>query len=271
MNRREIVVATDFTDVAEHACHYACEMATAYKLPLTIVNAYSVPITLSDTPMPILSIDETKDLAVEGLKKIKTKLQDQFPDIEITAKALYGDIYTALEDYESNHQPFCFILGNSGADSSNRWLGSQIADIMRKTSALIIAVPIGVNFRPIKKIALSCDVNYLVDHFPSERLASIYKLTAAKITLLHISDIEISDAETMHKLTELRAQFNYPLETTIIHSDNVNNSIERFVTDEAIDWIMIMPQKHSFFYNLFNRTHTDYIVRIDQTPTVAIH
>jgi nucleotide-binding universal stress UspA family protein len=48
-------------------------------------------------------------------------------------------------------------------------------------------------------------------------------------------------------------------------------AIEDFIEKNEIDWLVMIPRKHSFFEGLFHKSHSKAIARRVRIPLVALH
>ena len=111
-----IIATTDFTDVAENAVNYACELALSQNADVLVMHSYSVPIVFSDLPVPT-PIDEIRGAAEEAMQVLLSRLTAAYPQISIKRTIIYGDIVDGVEEYIANNgMPMMVIAGAAGAD-----------------------------------------------------------------------------------------------------------------------------------------------------------
>ena len=52
---------------------------------------------------------------------------------------------------------------------------------------------------------------------------------------------------------------------------DIEEGISNFVTEKGMDWLVVIPHKHSFFESMFKKSHTSAIVKMSHVPLVAMH
>jgi nucleotide-binding universal stress UspA family protein len=55
---KTIIIPTDFSPAAINAMNYAADMAIAINASLLLFHVYSVPISMTDVPVMLVSVEE---------------------------------------------------------------------------------------------------------------------------------------------------------------------------------------------------------------------
>src|ERR1700741_4703000 len=102
---KTIIVPTDFSAISNNAIDYAVDLAKATGGSILLFHAYQVPVSMTDVPIVLLSIDE-------------------------------------LEDVCAKVKPFAVVMGTKGATGMERVLfGSTTLTTIRHLSWPVIVVP----------------------------------------------------------------------------------------------------------------------------------
>lgn len=270
-----IITATDFSEIGENAVRYACELAREHSASLTIIHSFIVPIAFSETPMPVMPIDESKDIAEDRMKKELNELKAKFPEVDMVGKIMYGDIIDCLKEYtEEGVAPWMIVLGNSGTgDESSLWLGSTALSALKTLQFPVIAIPPTTKYKSIKKICFACDYKHVTGKLPTQRLLDIVTHTKAE---LHVLNVEHNnkgiDPETPLETEQLN-QYLAPANPQyhFVDDENTDEAINAFVDANQMDWLVVIPHKHSFFEGLFHKSHVKAMVKMSNVPIVALH
>ena len=70
---KTIIVPTDFSPAALNATNYAADMALAIKANLLLFHVYQLPLSVSDTPIVLLSVEEMNEAAETKLAQLKKR------------------------------------------------------------------------------------------------------------------------------------------------------------------------------------------------------
>jgi len=270
----EIIAATDFSDIAENAVRYACSLAKDHDAPVTVVHSFIIPVAFSDTPMPVMPVDEGRQIADEKMTALIQKLQSEFPDLPLTGKVMYGDIVDSLQEYieDEQLQPWIIILGNSDVDdNSAMWLGSTVLNALKNLPYPVMAVPPGAAYKPVMKICFTCDVKHVTNHLPSQQILNLVTETKAELHVLNVghqnegitADTVMENEELHMHLASANPRYHF------VDSKDIDTAIQQFVDTNQVDWLIAIPHKHSFFE--FHKSHIKAMVRMTHIPLVALH
>lgn len=265
-----IIAATDFSEVANNAIAYACDLAKATNASVVIVHSFVIPITFSDTPLPVMPMDEGRDIAEDRVKEVVALQRRNNPDIEINGKVLYGDIVDCLEEYiEDQGAPWMIVVGNSGNDGTIL-LGNSVVAAMKRFATTVMAIPQGVRYEGVKKICFACDLTHIPSNFPAQDILQLVEKTGASLHILHVNagetpqEIKFEQTPVHDLLLTANPQYYYQT------GSDADLEIMNFVEQQQIDWLIIIPGKHSFFEKLFHKSHTKAMVRLAHIPVVAV-
>ena len=109
---KTIIVPTDFSPAALNATNYAADMALAIKANILLFHAYQLPLSVSDTPIVLLSVEELRDSAESKLAQLKRDLAHiTSGGLEILTEARMGNLSDELEEYCNKMRPFAVVMG----------------------------------------------------------------------------------------------------------------------------------------------------------------
>lgn len=268
-----IITATDFSDVANHALHYACQMASVYNASVSVVHAYNIPVTFTENPMPMMPIEESRQIAEDHMEELVTMLRNTHSGVDIQSVVSFGDITECLADHAKDKQPWLIVVGNSLSEDDGFWLGGSLLSILRESEYPIVAVPQGTEFKPIEKICLACDYKNILEHFPASDVLKLVSKTNAALYVLNVdhnnkdfgTDTPIETSVLNRLISEANPQYHF------IDYVDKEAGIQQFADDNSIDWLVVIPHKHSFFEGLFHKSSTKALARIAHVPVMALH
>jgi len=268
-----ILVATDFSGVADAAINYACKLAGDFGTSVTVLHSFIIPVTFSDTPMPVMPVDEGRDIANERMQELVNRLKVEFPEVAVNSKIMFGDITDCLEEYAEENSPWLTVLGNSGAGDAPLWLGSNVLSVLKNLKTTVIAIPPDAIYKKPEKLCFACDFKNIADHLQTELLTQLVSQTGAQLHVLNV-DYENNNytAETPLESTELHTALSAVQPVYhFVEKENVEEGIIEFIEANQLDWLIIVPHKHSFFESLFHKSHTKAIMKMVHIPLVSIH
>ena len=120
---KTIIIPTDFSPVATNAMHYGLEMARSVNASLLLFHAYQVPVSYSDVPIILVSVDELKKSAEERLETLKKEVEHiSSGAVKIYTEAVMGNFSDELENICQKINPFAVVMGSKGSAGIERVL-----------------------------------------------------------------------------------------------------------------------------------------------------
>lgn len=273
---RTIIAPTDFSLNAENALNYAADMATVVGANLILMHVYSIPIPVSEVPVPLMDSKELEEELTEKLREIKHSLDDRTGGrvhIEIIVKS--GNTNWEIEEFCRQVQPYALVLGAESTGPLQRvFFGGVTLNAISRSEWPVIVVPPNIKFKSIRRIGLACDFRKVVDSIPSKEIKDIVREFRAELHVLHVSmDNNVkANAETVEEsgwLQEILGDLNPKYHFLI--DDNPEVAIARFADVNSIDLLMVIPKKHNLLARIFEHSHSKSLVLHSHVPIMSIH
>jgi len=267
---RNLIATTDFSEVANNAVRYACRFALDIDAQITLLHSFVIPVTFSDTPMPIIPVDESRAVAEERMDAFAQELREEFPGLAIRSKIMYGDIVDCLREvYEEGGVPLLVIMGNSG-EGTPLWMGSNLMNALKRLKISVMGVPAGVTYAPVKNICLASDLKHVEQDLPVQQLKELTDVTGGALHVVHVNNRNTPADEAglmilLQRLAPLEPEFHEEANT------DIEAGISDFVDRQGMDWLVLIPHKYSLLENLFHKSQTKAVARVSNIPVIAMH
>lgn len=273
---KTIIIPTDFSPAATNALHYGIEMAKELKASIVLFHAYQVPVSYSDTPILLVSVEELKKSAEAQLDKLKLEVEHLTSgSLKIYAESRLGNTVDELEEYCKKINPFAVVMGAKGHTGLDKVLfGSTTLTALRHLSWPVICVPPGKPYgNGIKKIGFACDFKEVVKTTPA---AFINNFTAAFGAELHVLNVDYHDKHFTPSTPEQSALLHTLLEESkpvyhFIEHRDVEDGINEFAEKNNLDLIITIPKKHKLLEGLFKSSSTRQLVFQSHVPVLCVH
>lgn len=264
-----IITATDFSDIADQAVNYACQLASQQGASVLIFHSFIVPFTYTDdvTPVPVIPVDDLMKITEENMNNYVVKQKALFPGLNITTKILYGDIIDSIEEYIEHTTPWMVVLGNTGEPST--LFGSTALTALRNLKCPVLAIPAGTAYKPVKNICLAVNEYSDKDAAAIHELMGLAQQLGAGVHVLQVKGAETTSENSLAALHQLLEPV-HP-EYHVVENKSIDDGIQQFIATANVDWLAIIPHKHSFFENLFHKSHTQAMVKRSNIPVIAFH
>lgn len=273
---KKIIIPTDFSPAAQNATHYALDMAIAINAGLHLLHIYQLPMSVTDAPLVLISVDELKESAEGKLAKLKADFDHVASGkIEISTESRLGDLKDELEDCCNKMQPFAVVMGTRGHSAMERTLfGSNTLSVIKHITWPVICVPTGKEYGAgIKQIGLACDFREVLETTPVSMIKTFVREMNAKLHVLNV------DPDNRHEKAESPAQVVL-LQTALeeigpqyhfIRHKDVEDGINEFAETNNLDMVIAIPKKHKLLEKLFRKSSTRQLVFESHVPVMCVH
>jgi nucleotide-binding universal stress UspA family protein len=273
---KTIIVPTDFSPAALNATNYAADMALVIKATILLFHVYQLPLSVSDTPIVLLSVEEMKESAESKLARLKQDLEHITSGaVQIATEARMGNLGDELEDCCNKLQPLTVIMGTKGHSAVERALfGSNTLSVIKHLSWPVICVPMGKEYGAgIKKIGLACDFREVKETMPVSIIKNLVKEFNAELHILNVdkddqhfqADTPLQSERLHSALNEMTPQYHY------IEHDDIEDGINHFAETNNLDLVITIPKKHKLVQSLFKKSSTRQLVFESHVPVMCVH
>ena len=264
-----ILLATDYSPVAHNAAVYALHLAHHLQADLELVHSYIIPFAYTDSPVPLLNIDEIQKIAEDSMEaKVRQLEQLNTNGIRISHKIIAGDIIECLEEIIKEKPPLLVVMGTYGAGSDSFLWGSVAVKALRTLKAPVLAIPAEASWQPVQKIGFSADYQQISEQTPVTEIMIWLNQMDASLEVVHVDKPE--HLESVPTLLSEQLQDLKPTYHSLIH-EHIEDAVAEFIVNHKIDWLLVIPKKHGFFENLFHKSRTKGLAQTSNVPVLALH
>jgi nucleotide-binding universal stress UspA family protein len=272
---RTILVPTDFSAIATNALHYAIEMANTIKANLMLLHVYQVPVSYTDAPIVMVSVDELRHAAEKRMEQLKEMVRKIVrPEQKVYTETRLGNITDELESICEKIKPFAVVMGTKGASAFERVVfGSNTLSAIRHLHVPVICVPPGKTFgKGIKKIGFACDCKEVVATTPTRIIRDLVKNFDAELHVLNVNTDGKREEEKPEQtvlletlLSDLHPEYHF-----LEHTD-IEDAINEFAEKNNLDLVISIPKQHKLVEKIFRKSSTRQLVYESHVPVMCIH
>jgi nucleotide-binding universal stress UspA family protein len=273
---KTIIVPTDFSPIATNAMNFAADMAVNINASLMLLHVYQIPVTMTDVPVVIASVDEMNKNSERKLEELKNSLAHiTSGKIKIYTEAKMGDVTDEIEELCKHINPFAVVMGTKGASGIERMLfGSTTLKTIRHLTWPVIVVPPGKEYgNGIKKIGFACDFEKVIESTPVQFIKNMVREFGAELHVLnvdhesrHFKPQTPEESLMLHTLLQdLKPSYHF------IDNADVEEGINQFAEENNIDLLITIPKKHTVLDGLFKHSSTKELVTHSHVPVMCVH
>ncbi|MEO8147233.1 MAG: universal stress protein [Bacteroidia bacterium] len=271
-----IIVPTDFSESADNALAYACELARALKSKIVLFHTYELPVLATDYPVLPVTAQEMKVEIRNALNKTKEKFKAVFPELDFAVETVIGSVDREINHAISKHNVHYVVMGTRGVSGVGEILvGTNAASVMEHADCPVIVVPANAKFEGLKKIVLAADYgehNY--EH--AENAIDFAKVFNAEVALLHVSkgdsDDTFEESELMvfkNRLVE-RQKYNSII-TVLVNDFDAFHGINTFIEEYKAELLIVSMRSRTLLQKVFSRSLTKRMAYHSHIPVMALH
>ncbi len=273
---KTIIIPTDFSPTATNAMHYGIDMAKAINASIILLHVYQVPVSYTDTPIVLISVEELKKEAEQKLEKLQKEVEHLTSgSIKVYTEARLGNIADEIENLCEKVKPFAVVMGSKGSTGIEKILfGSTTLTAIRHLTWPVICVPPGKLFaNGIKKIGFACDFRNIVETTPADAIKTFVKEFGAE---LHVLNVDFHNKQFKPETPEQSALLHTLLEEVnpvydFIEHKDIEDGLNEFAEKNNIDLLITIPKKHKLLDGLFKPSSTKQLVVQSHVPVMCIH
>ncbi|MES2774164.1 MAG: universal stress protein [Bacteroidota bacterium] len=271
---KTILIPTDFSNTANNAARYGVDFACNVGAEkIVLYNAYAIPLATEMT-WALMESEDLKKASEAGLAETKMLLTPFCSKgIQIETMADFGFFGQRINDVATDAHADIIIMGITGGSGiSTAIFGSNALSAVHHTKLPLLIVPPGCSWKPIEKIAWACDYENVRETTPLHSIDEVLNLTHAQLHVLHNEkNHENFDPETVRASSHINDFFkNRTFEISIVEGRSLSESVNQYVFDHGIDWLIVVPHKHSWLAGLFSKDHTKELAFHTHIPMLCL-
>ncbi|MFY9310835.1 MAG: universal stress protein [Bacteroidia bacterium] len=272
---KTILIPTDFSDASKNAIDYGVKLAKEKNAKLVLLHVFHIPVVATDDPVLMPSFEQIEDDSQLFLKETENKLRAMYGftnPIESISKP--GFLIDEIDDLVKEKNLDLIIMGITDAGKlAELVISSNSIGVIKKINCPTIIVPSGAVYRPIQTIVFACDIEHTESLSAIGQVKQFVNIFNARLMIFNmVKNTEDKERERVlfhEKFAGLFAGVEHSINIT--EGDDLITAINTFIDINNADLLIMLPQKHTFFWQLFNESSTKKMAFHSHIPLLAIH
>jgi nucleotide-binding universal stress UspA family protein len=261
---KTILIPVDLSGEAENVFEYAADFCMDVKVErIILLKSYYVSVYEQVLPSPDFVqvtaeevADERKALDMK-LRALGAKMMDHCNcTIDIQTAFSHEPLLRAIHNEVAKQQPNLVMVGSDKtAHLDGSHLGQQLIAIAKTSPVPVMVVPDGVKYQKIEHALVPCDFAAISPLNALKGFHSKQRWVHPELLVLNIDPKQKhvqEDKQITTNLLDMLEGYKYK----VYHSadkDTVRGIFD-FARQHAVQMIIALPGKYSFFYNLTHRS-----------------
>jgi hypothetical protein len=272
-----IIVCTNFSDTSRNALSYTCSLvnkkADKEGITILLLNVYTIPMNYSGDGIAMVTINDALDDAEADLRNELEWVHEEYPGLNLFGKVTTGRLLEAVRD-QINEMAASFVVLGTGGKYGDLWSwDSDILHALRDLPIPVLTIPPNVAYKPLQNIAFACNLKNINEKTPFSTVVNLIRFTEAKLHVVYVRGNELKP-ESIEATNELMVNNNLKEIEPAYHTlfeDQVVQAIGRFVEENEIQLLLVMPRRHGIWESLFHKSFTKELARLNRLPIMALH
>jgi len=270
---KTILAPTDFSEASQNAVNYAAELAKFTHARLIIFHGYSVPVPVSEVPVVAIPFEDLEKENMKLLHDLDKKIKHDYGKIETHLVTMPGFVVDEIMSMLLSHKADIVVMGLTGAGRTAALLGSNTTSVMKRAPVPVLAVPEKAKFKKPAKIALACDYKAIIPDQAVKSFKEFVRLFGSKVLVFDVlKKAELvsyqkaaAEVNLENALGDMEHALYFP------SSDNLSEEVNRFVENNNVDLLTVMPHNYTFISRLFHHSLAKKIALHTHVPILSIH
>lgn len=275
---KRILVPIDFSETSENAFVYALEMAKVYKARLILLHTFELPIVDSQVvPVNYAEMYDTlestnNDHFKDEMKKLKGIAKENNAEAVVIDHILMdGELIHCIKEVVEQQGIDFVVMGTNGAEGwLETFIGTNTSSVISDVEVPVLSVSHDTKFSKMETIGFRTRYKEDEIHALNEVLTLARKL-GAKVKCLYVKTSDAEQRGQAISYWESVFEDEKDLEFFIIPSDDIEATIEDFITNQSIDLLAMVVHRKNFFTQFFTTSTTQKMSLHSKTPILALH
>jgi len=271
---KTIIVATDFSEVAENAVEYAAAVAKQNNARLVLFNSFTIPFHAANTLLPGASIQR---LMIENeIRLIERALSIFYTyEIEVSHESSFPFLEEGLSSLITKYNAELVVLGMTAKTLEQDLWGNTTTSAIKKLNFPVLAVPLHAKFEGTRKILFACDVFHGVSEQVLARVKEVAtSLSESEVEIFNVND-KVEELKTETHISTAVHAINEGLEGITYYYKNVRSNevikeIEKEIIEFNADLLIMVPKKYGFWSSIVHRSKTRIMASGLNIPLLSI-
>ena len=263
-----ILLPTDFSDNALHACTYAARLFGTEDNVYTLVHTYmDVDPSLNSWPG---MADEIYKASMQGMSvwADRARALPEFAGAVVRTEVLYGALPEMLNGLAKEKRADIVVMATLGS-SGNDLLGSNAGEVVKHSKVPVLVVPKDAESKPVQRI-LYADDEQRVEVAGSRMLIDIARRTKAEVILAHVlkNADEVPDPNVVAMYEELLQAV--PHRFISGEGKDIAGVIDFLADQEKADMVVLLHHHTGFLEGIFHKSTAKRLALHSHIPLLVL-
>ncbi len=269
-----IIVATDFSKVAENAVRYAASLIQQIGGKVVLFHLYTPSIHVSNARLSPRAFDESSQRTRQRLDAAAAELSGTYGIHVVPHLSVLGEFKQEVQTVFDAHRADFLVMGMAVKSLEQDLLGNTTTAVIHQYAFPVLAVPLGAEFQGVDRILFACDNLQGIHRRILDEVRKLAKGLKASVELFHVNNrIQAIKDGDIDEATV--AKFGEGLDgITYYYKDVASNTVIKAIADEIREigagLLIMLPNRYGFWGSLIHRSKTRVMASGLSVPLLSI-
>ncbi len=279
VNMKNILVPTDFSEVAGAAFDFAYGLAKANEGNLKVIHV-SHPSFDTANPMGTYIPGSFEGIKRDQLAQFLTRLpaekegQEETHTVSLASEVVIGFASEEIIRYSKEADVDMIVMGTTGEGGFlNKLVGSVSSRVAQQAWCPVMLIPQGHKKTSFNNILYASN-HQAIDEVMIREMIDFALLHEANIHLLHVKENAKANFKVIQQAFEqivMTSAPNLSYQYTVVESKSAYQGIQRYIQQHDIDLLSVVTAHRGFVEDLFHKSLTKKLVFNLNIPLLVMH
>lgn len=271
---KTIIVATDFTPVAENAVEYAAAAAKQIGARLVLFHLHVVSIHAVNARVSPSALQDMIDRNRERFEARGEVIRKAY-GIDVVIDWYIGDFHESIRASVEQFSADLVVMGMAAKSLEQDLLGNTTTAAIHQLGTPILAVPAGAKFTGVKQVLFACDMLHGAQRAVLSQVRKVASGFGANVAIFHVNKkiSEIKQDETIgatqnEAFDEVFGGMSYYFKE--VQSRAVLEAINEEIHAINADILIMVPLRYGFWSSLIHKSKTRIMASQSEVPLLSI-
>ncbi len=269
-----LLVLTDFSEVASYAASYACVLARQLSVR-RIILYHSCETVISpggEGAVFIRNEENRQEMAREKLSVLAASLQKQVPEGVLIRCCTNDNLLEKINEVIIETGADMIVMGTRGKDRLEEIVaGSHVMRVCEVSDVPVILVPAQIPMQPAGGIVFACDLEEIKETLPGEEILQVLNAFQVPLSVVHVGEKGRLTNEEAVETKELQILLEaYHPEYHELNNNDTAEGILEFAGHQQNSIILLVARKHGFIAGLFHTNITKQLAFHSPVPLLVL-
>ncbi len=273
---QQLVVPTDFSELADNAYQFALDLAREQDASVQLIHIHQPKATVPSMPQPasdqVELLNQKRNLMRRRISGEHDSLYPNPEGVRVEDLIITGSVVEELKSLSRLGQTDLILMGTTGENRANgRLWGSISSTVARKAACPVLLVPPFVRYQGFSRIVYASNFQPGEEHIWPQVMEWAARF-GADVHFVHIEEAELHGYSVQRTSSGYFPNAGRPLfHLATVDSNDMLDGLSQYAEDQQADLLIMATPHRRFLEDWFHRSATRRVIFNTAIPLMVMH